>query len=142
MELWYSRRVVNQSLKTAETDALRICMIQRGLTVEKLAADCGVAPITLRNQIAKNFPSLRLRLVVEGVLNLAIWSGAAGLQVRQQLISNCGFDPFVLSASDLQRHVSGFKIRGRSKDRTKRALIALLQIHFQTTKTKPDPHHQ
>ena len=122
--------MANASLKTAETDRLRICMIQRALTVKKLAAACDVKRITLSNQVAKNFPSLRLRLVVESVLKVPIWSSAADFVRRQQLISSCGFDPFLLPLVDLQQHVAGFKIRGRGKDHRRLALIGLLEKHF------------
>jgi hypothetical protein len=107
-------------------------MIQRSLTVEKLASDCGVKPITLSNQIAKNFPSRRLRLIVETVLNLPIWSSAAEFESRRLLISRCGFNPFTLTTTELQQRVAGFKIRWRSKNKTRSALIDLLAKHLST----------
>jgi hypothetical protein len=64
--------MANASLKSVQVDALKIKMIERTLTVDSMAAACGVKAITLSNQIAKNFPSRRLRLVVEGVLNLPL----------------------------------------------------------------------
>ena len=111
-------------------------MIQRSLTVEKLAADCGVKRITLLNQIAKSFPSLRLRLVVEKVLNEPIWSSPDEFENRKQLAARCGFNPFLLTAPTLRNHMARMKLRGRSKARRKDALIELLQQHFTTTKSQ------
>jgi hypothetical protein len=121
---------VKASLKATQTDALKICMIQRGLTVESLALAGGVKQITISNQIAKSFPSRRLRLVMEGVLNLPIWSNMAAFESRQQLASRCGFDPFVLTAWELQQRSAALKIRGRSKSRCRAALIGLIEKHF------------
>lgn len=118
--------MAKQSLKTAETDALRICMIQRDLTVKNLATDCGIAPITLSNQISKNFPSLRLRLIVEDVLKIPIWSSVNEFEHRQKIILQYGFNPVVLSMAKLRQKAANFKIKGRSKCRRKQQFITLL----------------
>jgi hypothetical protein len=118
------------SLKTIETDALTICMIQRGLTVEQFAADCGVKRTSMSNQIAKNFPSTRLRLVVEGILNLAIWSSQAEFESRQRLAGCIGFDPFVLTMPELRQRSAVFYLQGRRKATRKADLIRLIQQHF------------
>ena len=117
------------SLKTTETDGLKIILLQRGLTVEGLAKDCGVKEITLRNQLAGNFQSRRMRLVIEGVLTTPIWSSVDSFESRQRLTSRCGFDPFMLTASQLQKRCAGMKLRGRSLDRRKSALISLVEKH-------------
>jgi hypothetical protein len=111
-------------------------MIQRGLTVEKLAAACGIKKITLANQIAKNFLSRRLRLIVEKFFNRPIWSGSAEFERRQHLASRCGFDVFVLTLPELRQQVSSLKIRGRSKARRKSDFIILIERHFEP---KPSP---
>ena len=115
-------------------------MIQRGLSVEKLSEVCGVKKITLSNQIAKNFPSRRLRQVVETVLNLSIWSNQDEFVTRQQLTSRCGFNPFVLTAPKLRQRIAELKLRGRSKARRKDAMIELLQQRFAITKSH-QPNH-
>jgi hypothetical protein len=122
--------MANASLKSVQVDALKIKMIERALTVDSLAAALGVVSITLSNQIAKNFPSARLRLIVENVLGLPLWSSQAQFDSRQQLARQCGFDPFVIHETKLRRHVAALKLRGRSRARRKTALIALLQNHF------------
>jgi hypothetical protein len=115
-------------------------MIQRALTVEKLADDCGVQRVTLSNQIAKNFPSLRFRLVVEDVLKMSIWSSVAEFESRQSLAAKCGYDPFVLSTTELRHYITKLKIRGRSKNRRKDNLIGLIRHHFSDAKTdNPNP---
>jgi hypothetical protein len=43
---------VKLSLKTTETDAVRVLMIQRALSVQSLAVACGVTAQTMANQIA------------------------------------------------------------------------------------------
>lgn len=118
------------SLKTVQTDALKIRMIQLSLTVEAFAEKCGVSIVTMRNQISQNFPSRRLRLVAEGVLKLAIWTTNADFERRQQLSSWLGIDPFVLSVPELRKKVSQLKIRGRAQARRRPNLIALLKKHF------------
>jgi hypothetical protein len=132
------------SLKTVETDTLRYWMIRRALTVETLAENCGVKRITLSNQIAKNFPSRRLRLIVEGVLMLPLWSSEAAFKARQCLASRCYFDPFVFTTSQLQQRCSTLKIRGRSKDKRKASLIALIEGHFNNTnqQTQHEDHRK
>lgn len=118
--------MANTSLKTAETDALKICMIQRGLTVESLAADCGVKTVTFSNQIAKNFPSRHLRAVVEQKLQTCIWSPPEEFAARGQFVSRNGFDPFVLSVPELQQAARKLKLKGRSRSKRRRAIVALL----------------
>jgi hypothetical protein len=132
-------QTMTTSLKTTETDALKILMIQRALTIEKLADDCGVKRVTMSNQIAKNFPSLCLRLVVEDVLKLPIWSSVAEFESRQLLATKCGYDPFALSTMELRQRITKLKIRGRSKNRRKGNLIDLIRHHFSNVKTNsPD----
>ena len=118
------------SLKSVEVDALKIKMIERALTVDSLAAACGVKSITLSNQIAKSFPSRRLRLMVEKVLNLPLWSSQAEFAGRNELVRRCGFDPFAMNETQLRHRVSALKLRGRSRNRRKAGLIVLLQNHF------------
>jgi hypothetical protein len=128
---------VKQSLKSVEVDALKIKMIERALTLDSLAAACGVKSVTLANQIAKSFPSRRLRLVAENALNHPLWSSPAEFENRQQLARQLGFDPFVIHETKLRRAVVALKLRGRSRARRKAALIVLLQNHFtkhETTK--------
>ena len=128
------------TLKATEIDALKITMIQRALTVERLANDCGVKLTTMSNQITKNFPSLRLRLVVEDVLTIPIWSNVAEFQDRRALATRCGYDPFVLSITELRQRITKLKIRGRSKNRHKGNLINLIRHHFSDVKTdSPNP---
>jgi hypothetical protein len=118
------------SLKTVETDLLRILLIRHGLSSEQLAVACGVQKITIFNEMAKNFPSLRLRLVVETVLEQAIWSSQAEFDARRHLAQRLGFDAFTIPDWQLRQRVSALKLRGRSKARRKGELIALLQSHF------------
>ena len=122
--------MASPSLKTAETDALKIYMIQRAVSVEMLAKKCGVSVVTMRNQIAKNFPSLRLRLVVEDVLSNPFWTDISEFESRQRLSSWLGIDPFVLSVPELRKKISQMKIRGRSASRKREVLIGLLQQVF------------
>lgn len=127
---------MTQSLKTAETDALKILMIQRAITTATLAAKSGVSEATLRNQIANNFPSSRLRFVIEAVLNIPIWSSITEFESRIKLAAHCGFDPFIVSVPRIQKALADLKIRGRSNSRKKGALIKLLENHF-AVNTKP-----
>jgi hypothetical protein len=85
---------------------------------------------TISNQIAKNFPSRRLRLLVESVLEQPIWSTWTDFEARQRLARNCGFDPFTATMPQLKFAASALKLRGRSRDRHKAKLIALLELHF------------
>ena len=121
---------MSASQKTPQTDALRILMIQRSLSVEDLAGKCGLEAATLRNQIAANFTSRRLRLVVEGFLGASIWSGVEDFEFRQKFTAQCGFDPFTLSVPGLRQKISALKIRGRSRSRKKPVLIEMLRSHF------------
>jgi len=113
-------------------------MIERELTAQRLAIVCGVKKTTMSNQIAKNFPSLRLRLIVESVLNLPIWSSQAEFDKQRQLTSRCGFNPFVLTAPELRQRIRGLKLRGRSKAKRKDDLIGLMQQHFTPKQKNPD----
>lgn len=110
-------------------------MIQRGLTIEHLAAACGVKRVTMSDQIARNFPSRRLRLVAESLLNQPIWSNQADFEARQHLAQRCGLDPFAATVPKLRQLVTVLKLRGRSRHKRKAALIALLQAHFANAKT-------
>jgi len=127
------------SQKTVETDALRIQMIQRGLTVEALARACGVKRTTLSNAIAENVPGRRLRVLVEDAFKQPVWSTLADFEARQQLARQCGFNPVLLSLSELRRYTGALKLRGRSRIRRKAALIALLQNHFTKNTKTPNP---
>lgn len=118
------------SVKTAETDTLRIFMISRGISVEKLAAKCGVKIITIRDAISQNFPTRHLRLVVETALKICIWSDPVEFQERQALAARCGFDPFLLSVPEIKEKLGTLKIRGRSKPRRKAQLIDFLRSQF------------
>jgi hypothetical protein len=113
-------------------------MLQRGLTVEALAADCGVKPVTISNQVAKNFPSRHLRAVVEQKLQACIWSPPEEFAARGQFVSRNGFDPFVLSVPDLQKAARKLKLKGRSRSKRRTDIIALL---FQHSAAAPINHN-
>jgi transcriptional regulator with XRE-family HTH domain len=121
------------SLKKPETETLKILMIERCLTPTALAEKCGMTRSTISNQIAKNVPSRRLRLLLESVFDQTIWSTQADFEARKQLCQQCGFDPFTAHKTQLQRIVATLKLRGRSA-RLKAKLIALLQCHFSSSK--------
>lgn len=105
-------------------------MIQRVLSVECLAEKCGIAVVTLRNQMALNFPSRRLRMVVEDVLGLPIWTTLVKFDSRQKLSALCGFDPLTASVPELRKKLSALKIRGRSGSHKKGVLIQMLEAHL------------
>ena len=94
-----SYQMAKMSLNSTETHGLKVLMAQRELSVSALAVSCDVESVTLSNQLSKNFPSQRLRLIVEHVLKLPIWSTSADFSVRQHLIACCGFDPYQLTAA-------------------------------------------
>jgi lambda repressor-like predicted transcriptional regulator len=128
------------SQKTVETDALRIHLIQRGITVESLALACGLKRTTMSNAIAENVPGRRLRIVLEDVLKLPLWSSLADFEARQQLARLCGYNPALISLIELRQRVSTLKLRGRSRARRKTDLIALLHRHFTTINNHSNPH--
>jgi hypothetical protein len=123
---------VSTSLKLSETVSVKVILLERGLTIEGLAKDCKISARSFRNQVAANFPSLRLRLVLEQVLALPIWSSPEDFNARRELIARCGFDPYRLTTTQLYKYLAVIKIRGRSKtSRTRKELTALLQSAFQ-----------
>lgn len=113
-------------------------MIRDGLTVENLASACGVTVRTFRNQLSGNFPSRRLRIVLETVTRLDLWSTLAELEARQALISGLGFNPFTLPTRQLWLRLSILKVKGRSSDRSRPAMIRLLETYIQQ---KPKSTH-
>jgi AraC-like DNA-binding protein len=118
---------VSTSLKLSETVSVKVILLERGLTVESLAADCRISARSFRNQVAANFPSLRLRLVLEQVLALPIWSTLEDFNSRKELIARCGFDPLRRTTTQLYNYLAVKKIRGRSKTaRTRKELTELL----------------
>lgn len=128
------------SQKTVETDALKIHMIQRGITVADLARACGLKRTTMSNAIAENVPCRRTRIVVEDALKTSFWSTLAEFKARQQLALLCGYNPALISLIELRQRVSALKLRGRSRARRKDDLIALMQRHFTTPNhSNPQP---
>jgi hypothetical protein len=118
------------SFKTNETVSLKILMIQRAVTAEQLADRCGVKKITIYDQTAKNFPSRRLRLLVESALDQPFWSSPVDFAARRQLAATWGFDPFTVPAARLREFAAELKLRGRSAARRRSDLTAMIQEHF------------
>lgn len=113
-------------------------MAQRGLTVAALAALCGVASVSLSNQLSNNFAgSRRLRIIVENVLGRPFWSSAAEFKARQRLIERCSFDPETKTAAELSKYLTMHKIRRSKAGRRRKELIALLQSTFKPKTTNP-----
>ena len=124
-------------------------MIDRDMKVEALAKLAGIKAETMSNQLAANFPSRRLRTVVEHVLKLPIWSTVDEFISRQALINRCGFDPFTITTGQLYQRLAALKIRGRAKcGRRREELIALLRTAFEnrtietTTESKTSPSNE
>jgi len=129
--------MVTASLKADQLDALRIEMIIRNLRMDALAAACGVTRPSLSSQFTANFPSRRMRLVVETVMGMPFWSSREEFGARQTLAQHCGFDPFTVPAAKVREYAARLKVRGMRYNRSKPKLIAMLQRHFavQTKKT-------
>lgn len=126
-------------LKSAETDWFKSELLRRGQTVESFAVQCGPSPRTLRNAMALNFPSRRLRLKVENALNVAIWSSSEEYERRQRLCARYGFDPFTLPLDDFRKRAGVLKIKGRSACARRADLIAILDKHLNETRTPQKP---
>ena len=109
---------------------VRVLMIQRAISVKSLAESCGVTARTMANQIAANFPSRRLRGVVETILGVAIWSAPDDFARRQSVARRLGVNLAAASRTALQRHAAGLKISGRA-NRRRTNLISLLETHFE-----------
>jgi hypothetical protein len=122
-------KTVRHSLKTTETDAVRVLMIQRAISVQSLAVACGVTGRTMANQIAANFPSRRLRNVVESIFGVAIWTAPDDFERRKSLVERSGINPFVMDVPTIQRHATAFKIVGRH-NRRRASLISSIEKHF------------
>jgi transcriptional regulator with XRE-family HTH domain len=130
--------IVNTSQKTAQVREIKILMAQRGLTVAGLAALCGVASVSLSNQLSNNFAgSQRLRIIVENVLGRPFWSGAAQFKARLRLIERLAFDPETKTAAELSKYLTSHKIRRSKSGRRRSDLIKLLNSTYQTKTTNP-----
>jgi hypothetical protein len=92
----------------------------------------------MANQIAANFPSRRLRGVVETVLGEAIWTEPDDFARRQSLVKRTGMNPSVMSVPEIQRRVAALKIPGRS-NRRRTNLISLIEKHFATPTPNKKP---
>jgi len=105
-------------------------MIIRNLGIAALAEACGVSSTSLSDQFSKDFPSRRLRLVIETVIGMPIWSSREEFDARQALAQRCGFDPFTVPESKVRKYAAGLRVHGLRSHRRKASLISLLQRHF------------
>jgi hypothetical protein len=78
---------------TIPVTALKIAMLQRGLSSADLAKLVGKAEPTIRNQVSRGVPSTQLRAEIEAALGLALWDTPENLILRLQCRNRFGFDP-------------------------------------------------
>ena len=132
---------MSTSLKAPQTDTLRIEMIRRGLSVDGLAALSGISVESMANQLAGNFPSRRMRLVVEKVLNMPMWSGADEFNSRLEFERSAGRDLILLTVPEMKCWAKELKIPRRYKATSRSSLISLLQNHFsESVKNTQSPY--
>jgi hypothetical protein len=130
---------VKHSLKTAETDALKIALLSRGISVSGLADSVGLKTVTIQNEFSKNFPSRRLRMLVESVLGIPIWTSGADFERRRSLTKKLGFNPFTTSMSGLRQEARRRKLPGRSLSKSREDLIHLLSLNTSTQSPSQNP---
>jgi transcriptional regulator with XRE-family HTH domain len=104
--------------RSVERDAARVAMIRAGIGHSELASRLGIAPGTLSNWLAKDFPGDSPRWRFEAALGygVPIWTRARDLRLRQQCATALGFDPFLVSRPDLKTRARALGLTVRRDD--------------------------
>jgi hypothetical protein len=88
-----------------ETRAVRIAMVEEGLSVHQFAARCGMPARHLSASLARNVPHQLTRFRIEAGLayRRPIWSTFEELEQRRLCVERLGFDPQILGVRELHR---------------------------------------
>jgi hypothetical protein len=112
MQAVAKRRILGADDQVA-VKALRIALIQRGLTVRQVAQVISQTPGGLSSMITRGVDSQRTRDAIEAALGYRhpIWSSSGALAARKRCVSLLGFDPMLASLEDLRRHAGTLGIQ-------------------------------
>lgn len=91
-------------LRSVETDAVRIALIEEGLDVRALAIASGLKPCSLSSALSKDFPDALTRFKVEAGFQhrRPIWSNIKTLEQRRRCLEKFGFDPYLVGVRRLR----------------------------------------
>ena len=128
-----------EAAKKARPD-LNLIFKRRGLSRAAVASRAGIKRTTLRQQLAKGFPRQRLRLVMEAIADVPIWSAENDFLRRKALRLRLHFDPYTVPANQLRRQIPGLQLKGWRGKWKRSQIIELLERKFLTTNAEISPN--
>lgn len=115
-----------KSHATEEIKALRAILIARDWVIADLAQRVGLSANSLNAHFVDGFIKPRIQARVENAIGTALWFDPATFNRRQHAVSVLGFDPYVLTSTELRRRATALHIPGvwrRTRDALSEAIL-------------------